>query len=150
MVAKITQSYAMKGFKSAPWIGGGGKLAANATQSGSSENRHNCPCCCILHQLKLPDPLQGQPHIEHITVVQSGSDLRYECLWAELPNPGMGATDIQHEVMQKPSQTWVNITYSSSKNLSMEGPPECAPYQFGAVWPPSKDDIVLEATGPQT
>lgn len=30
------------------------------------------PCFCILHQLKFPNALQGQPHIKHIAVVHMG------------------------------------------------------------------------------
>lgn len=111
MVAKITQSYAMKSFKPAPWIGGGSKLAANATHRAEVLRTHiiaRIAAFCTSWNFQISS--RAAPYW---TVVQSGGDLRYKCLWAEFPNPGMGSTDIQHEVMQKPSQTWVNVTYSS-------------------------------------
>lgn len=40
-------------------------------QSGDT---HSCLSCCIRHQLKLLDILEGQPQVEHSTVVHLGDD----------------------------------------------------------------------------
>lgn len=62
--------------------------------------------------MQLLSSLQGQPHLEHIAVIQLKDDHRGP------PSPGASVTDAEHEPVQRPFKTTAAtcpLTYESKR-----------------------------------